>query len=48
MDLKSLLIRLETKYRLDDTLRDQVQQTVRLLLLDDVLELDPDPSRTAS
>lgn len=44
MDLKSLLIRLETKYRLDDTLRDQVQQTVRLLLLDDVLELDPDPS----
>lgn len=47
MDLKSLLIRLETKYRLDDTLRDQVQQTVRLLLLDDVLELDPYPSSNA-
>ena len=42
MDLKSLLARLETKYLLDDTLSDQLQQTVHLLLLDDVLKLDSD------
>lgn len=44
MNLQTLFARLEAKYRLDDTLRDQVQQTVRLLLLDDVLELDSEAS----